>query len=169
MIQSHSFLWLSNIPLYIMAWPQATFSTSSGSSCAGSVSSVPWWPPSVPVIAIPMPRWCPHVLFSPRGVLHLFSLTPYSQLLDLPHLQMETFLLERNFPGRLSKLNFMTTSCNHRKRLMMGKMKGRRRREQRMRWSLSQPQEMVKNRKAGLLKSMGSQPDTPEQQNNNKL
>ena len=51
---------------------------------------------------------------------------------------------------------------------MMGKMKGRRR-EQRMRWNLSQPQEMVKNRKAGLLKSMGSQPDTPEQQNNNKL
>ena len=66
------------------------------------------------------------------------------------------------------------------KTLMLGKIEGRRKRgQQRIRWleditdsmnmSLSKLWEMVKDRKPGVLQSMGSQEsDTTEQLNNNK-
>ena len=60
------------------------------------------------------------------------------------------------------------------KSLMLGKIEGRRRGGQRMRWlggitnamnmNLGKLEEMVRNREAGVLQSMGSQRATEEQQ-----
>ena len=62
---------------------------------------------------------------------------------------------------------------------MLGKIEDRRRGRKRMRWldgitnsvymSLSKLWEMVKDRKPGMLQSMGSQRDTTEQLNNKNM
>ena len=62
---------------------------------------------------------------------------------------------------------------------MLGKVEDRRRGRKRMRWldgitnsvymSLSKLWEMVKDRKPGMLQSMGSQRDTTEQLNNKNM